>query len=406
MPKRVRSKTTRRKSSQVPGQYLGFSLQATRVLVRLLEAREADWCVSLECFDDVGVETPAGLTIAEQTKSTHGKNPVDDRAPDLWKTFANWLDAIECGDLQLGKTTFEIYVSQPKVGRIVSSFSAANTADEAQSAIASAKRALWGEAPAFPRKDRVPKNIADYVSRVFDADESKLTQVVQSFTYSCGTGSPQDDLKSLFSKALIPTESIEDVIKYAMGWVKEKTDILLEKGKPAIVSVNEFRLSVVSFVTRLNYRRILTTFARDPSPSEIQSNLDLRTYVRQLELIESDDIDKIRAVTDYLKASSDRTQWSKKGLVHDSSFDEFEEGLVRTWSNLKRKVDIQVATSDAVKRGSYLYSECSEHIAKLEGLEVPRHFTPGCFYALADTKSVGWHPDYKSKLKSRQGTVP
>jgi hypothetical protein len=39
-------------------------------------------------------------------------------------------------------------------------------------------------------------------------------------------------------------------------------------------------------------------------------------------------------------------------------------------------------------------------------LEVPRHFTPGCFYALADTKSVGWHPDYKSKLKSRQGTVP
>src|SRR4029453_16301611 len=172
------------------------------------------------------------------------------------------------------------------------------------------------------RKDRVPKNIADYVSRVFDADESKLTQVVQSFTYSCGTGSPQDDLKSLFSKALIPTESIEDVIKYAMGWVKEKTDILLEKGKPAIVSVNEFRLSVVSFVTRLNYRRILTTFARDPSPSEIQSNLDLRTYVRQLELIESDDIDKIRAVTDYLKASSDRTQWSKKGLVHDSSFDE------------------------------------------------------------------------------------
>ena len=120
----------RKKTPQAAEQYLGYSLQTTRFLARLLEA-ESGWTVSLEVFGDVGVENADGHQLAGEVKSTHGGNPVSDRSVDLWKTFSNWIDAVKRGDLQLEKTSFEIYVSQPRTGKIVSSFRDANSLDEA-----------------------------------------------------------------------------------------------------------------------------------------------------------------------------------------------------------------------------------------------------------------------------------
>jgi hypothetical protein len=40
------------------------------------------------------------------------------------------------------------------------------------------------------------------------------------------------------------------------------------------------------------------------------------------------------------------------------------------------------------------------HQQKLQGLEVPAFFTPGSFHALAEEKTVGWHPDYETLLRT------
>ena len=200
-------------------------------MVRLLDA-DPDWLVSLEVFEDIGLEDPQGNRIAEQTKSTGNGNPVGDHAVGLWKTLNNWIDAVESGELDLERTLFEIYVSTPKAGRIVESFSRARTLDEAGTALEEAKHITWGDAPDYPLKRGIPKSIAEYLSRVFDADVSLVSKLIMSFTYRSGTGSPQQELRSLLSKALIPTEFLDDVLKYSLGWVKHETDILLEQKKP------------------------------------------------------------------------------------------------------------------------------------------------------------------------------
>src|ERR1700733_2744590 len=178
-------KRTQRKRPQVPGQYLGFSLQATRFLVRLLEA-DPDWFVSLEVFDDVGLEGPKGQRLAEQSKSALAGNPVSDRGIDLWKTFSNWVDAVEAGELPIEKTLFEIYVAQPRSGPIVKSFSEAKTLDEARQALRRAKTLLWGRPPEYPIKAGLAKTVRSYVTRVFDADELLVSKIIRSFTYSSG----------------------------------------------------------------------------------------------------------------------------------------------------------------------------------------------------------------------------
>ena len=385
--------------SQVPGQYLGYSLQATRFLAKLLEV-EPGWTVSLEVFGDVGVETADGHQLAGEVKSTHGGNPVSDRSVDLWKTFSNWIDAVKRGDLQLEKTSFEIYVSQPRTGEIVSSFRDANTLDEAHTALTKAKNKLWGTAPDFNLKSNVSDTIKPYVCNVFETNETMVCKIIEAFSFACGSGSPHADLKVLMGKKFVPPEIIDATLDHALGWVKKRTDILLEQTKPACISVDTFLSNMTSFVRKYDRRAILASFAKDPDQEEIETDLKLRTYVRQLEIIDCNYDDKIRAVTDFLKASVDRTRWGEKGLVFDSSFDEFEDGLVRTWTNLKRKTDIGLSHEGDIEKGQYLYADCSDHKAKLEGLEIPNHFTPGSFHALSDKEVVGWHPDYKDKLKN------
>jgi len=399
--KRKKSEEERRshkKTPHVPGQYLGYSLQTTRFLARLLEA-ELDWTVSLEVFEDVGVETSDGKRIAEQEKSTYDGNPVSDRAVGLWKTFSNWIDAVERGDLPSEKTSFEIYVSQPKTGDIVRGFSDARSLEEARRAFIKAREKLWGSAPDFDLKSKVSDSIETYVSRVFKADENVICKIIKAFTLTCGSGSPQADLKVLIGKAFVPLEIIDDTLRYAMGWVKVQIDCLIEQKKAASIGVKTFHSEITSFVRKHDRRTILISLAQNPDQEEIEADLKLKTYVRQLEIIGCDYNEKVRAVSDFLRASADRTQWSVKGWVHDSSFDEFENSLVRTWENQKRKTDIIMSSHKHIEKGQYLYSECSLHQAKLEGLEVPSHFTPGSFHALAEKEEIGWHPDYKTELR-------
>jgi hypothetical protein len=117
-----------------------------------------------------------------------------------------------------------------------------------------------------------------------------------------------------------------------------------------------------------------------------------------LELIESEDDEKIRAVSAFFRASADRTAWSKAGLIHETSLEDFEEALVTFWRNRKRSLDLVRKDSSAVDQGRLLYGDCIVHRRTLEGLEVPDYFTPGSFHTLADDEKVGWHPYYKAKL--------
>jgi hypothetical protein len=371
------------------------------MVAKLLDAPSGS-AVSLEVFEDVGTESADGHRVAEQVKSTFDGNPVSDRSVDLWKTISNWVDAVRDGELQIGKASFEIHVSRPVTGEIVRSFSEATSLRDAQAALRRAKDKLWGEAPQYSGRAKVSDGIRGYLENVFDADETLTCGIIEAFSLSCGSGDEHADLESKIGEKFIAPEFRSDVLLHALGWVKSKTDRLVGEQKPAIVSCDEFHHEVTTYLRKIAYRGILESFTRDPNQQEIETHLRLRDYVRQLELIDCDDDEKLDAVRDFLLASVNRTHWSEQGLIHDSSFDDFEENLVRTWKNNRRATHVEAAEHDDINKGRLLYSKCSAHQAKLEGFDVPPHFTPGSFHALSDEGTVGWHPEYKNKLKALQ----
>jgi len=389
--------TPNRQSPHVPAQYYGYSLQTTRLLARLLEA-EPGWTVSLEVFEDVGVEEQDGTRVAEQTKSASSSNPVSDKSVELWKTFANWADAVDSGELVLGKTKFVIYVSPQKNGAIVSSFDDAKTAEDARKALQAARSSLWGLSPQYALKSTVAAELAPYVEKVLGGVDDTTCAMICSFELLHSNGSPHDDLRKTFARLLVPEELIEDVLQFALGWVKEQTDRLIELKLPATISADIFHGKLIAYVRKHDRRSMLAGLARAPDQAAIDAHLRIKTYVAQLDLIEGTDEQKLTAIRDFLQASADRTQWGALGMVDESSFHEYEDSLVRSWTNHKQKTDIALSADTEVNRGQYLYAECCLVQAKLEGLEVPQYFVPGSFHALSDTEIVGWHPDYHKLL--------
>ena len=383
------------------GQALGYSLQFTRLTAMLLDAAAGSTC-SLEVLDDVAEQTADGRIKVGQAKSALTTNPVADRAIPLWKTLFNWLELVRGGHVESSKTVFELYVSRQVEGELITSFHDARSPEEAMSAIRKARERMWGDPPGFIKKRDLPEALGRYVNAVFEAEEDVLVPVIINLRLERGSGSPQEDIEAAILRGPVSEAKVSDIADKMCGWVKRQVDKLLEKGMPAFIARDEFHREYVSYVRRVDRDAILTSFARKPSAEEQKERLP-DVFVQQLDFIEFGFDDKLDAISDFLRSCWDRAFWSKSGDVHEDSFSELDENLLRTWRNVSRETGIEASSRPPVERGKLLHAGCMGHQAKVQGMEPPSHFIPGCFQRLADEKVIGWHPEYIDLLKKAAG---
>ncbi len=389
---------TSRKSAQVPGQFLGYSLQPTRLLSLALDALPGT-TLSIEVFEDVGTVDASGKTVASQTKTALESNPVSDKSVDLWKTFSNWKSAVTSGQLNLATTQFEIYLAKRRSGQLVQLFHDAQTEEAAKAALEKARDVFWGAAPKYPKKKKLAESLAVYVNHVLENPTDNVIGIIKRFNLEVSARNPLRDLRDKVANKWVQPESVEAAIQHAHGWIKEKIDGLILEKKPAALSVDEFVAEMRSYLPRIDFQHMLAAIAGtiDLTEDTIAAE-QLRTYVRQLQLIEGSDEDVIEAINHFLRASAERSEWSKQGIVHDKSFDEYEEALVSFWKNKRKVHAITNKNLTEIERGQLLLADCGLHQQKLQGLEPPPFFTPGSFHALAEDETVGWHPEYKNLL--------
>lgn len=393
---KVKKVPAKRKSSHVPGQTLGYSLQYTR-MTELLLTTPPGTMVSLEVLEDVAEHKPAGGKRLSQTKSALTTNPVADRSPELWKALATWVDTVTTAKLDCAKTIFEFYVSRPVSGGIAEAFSRATTNREALDALQAAREEMWGSEP-YPKRISVADTLKPYVERVLTSPVDVVAAVIQSFRLTCASGSPHADIRTTIAdNQWIRPERVDALAKHACGWVKVTADELLEKKQPAILSRDEFHDYMTNIVRRLVEHNILTSFAPEPTPSQ-KDELRSRLFVRQLDLINLEFEDVCSAISDYFRSVHDRSTWAESGEIHVDSFSDLYRALKRVWKNNSTSIEVQHVKLDPPNRGRLLYSECQKHQQELEGMQPPEHFVPGCFHDLADSLELGWHPTYKKLI--------
>ena len=386
-----------KRKTEVPGQALGYGLQYTRLTQLLLQAPEGSFC-SMEVLDDVAQQHPKKGVRLIQSKSALTANPVSDRAKSLWKTLSNWVEASATWDCELQKAMFEIYVSRPVGGAIVQAFEDAKTLEAARAAIAQAQLELWGEAPGFSLKGTLAEDIAPYVERVFNADPTRLAQIICNFHLTCGSGSPHADVEAIIRSHPVSASKVKDIADHMCGVVKRRVDEQLEAGRPAVIGRDEFAGWYTTYVRKIDRDMVLLSRAKMPGVEESRGLLP-KVFVQQMEIIGMSFDDKLEAVSDYLMAAADRTEWAMRGEVDETSFDDLDLVLRRNWKNKRRAGGIQHADKAEDLQGQALYSECMQLAVTLQAMEPPDHFIPGCLHRLADDMLIGWHPNYEQRLK-------
>lgn len=376
-----------------PGPYLGFSLQPVRLCARLLSASEGD-SVSTERFDDVAIHRADGTHLLEQDKSALSQNPISDWAPDLWNTFANWLETTKRLRLDLAKTDYVLYVTPKKTGATVTALHQARTPDQVEAIVAKLKAELAAR-PTRPA-------CADDLSAFLDADPSLRAAIVVNFTL-ISQSDPLLEIQNHFASSVSPAV-LDDICAAAIGWVFKTADTQLRSGTRAVIAVSDFRTRSRAIIKRQDRDHVLNSVAAEPDTAAIDAEVQRRIYIRQLELIECESDEKLRAASDFLRASTDRTHWSDLGQVDEQSLSEFDDRLERRWKSTKRSVSLQSTSLSETEHGQLLLSECVKPAGdRLQGMDVPPHFPPGSVHALADKLSIGWHPRYKDLLKKPDG---
>jgi hypothetical protein len=381
----------RKRSVQAPGQYYSYSIQTNRMVARLLRCTHGQ-AVSLEVLDDVAV-TGGQEVVAEQSKSGLAHNPVADRSVDLWKSLFNWVGAIRSGALATD-TKFVLYVAQPYSGTIIEKIHGIRRAEDAVSLIAELRDEFWGPAPKRSKKAYLPDTIARYVNGVLEASDDTLSRLFAGVEFVAGKGSPVDDMTPLLTEKPIGASAVEEVLKSILGWTKKRVEKLIEAREPPIITWEEFNQQLIAAARKFDRSELLTPTPVEITGSEVEQELQSRQYIQQLRWIDCTDEDLVRAVNDYLRSSIDRTTWSERGDIVESSFEEFANRLERHWDNRRRLARIELPGRSEPELGQAVLAHCLSVTVPLQGLEVPSYFVPGGYHTLADTFAIGWHPRF------------
>ena len=373
-----------RPKSTAPGQYLGYGLQDIRLCLYLLNSADDDY-VSIEHLDDVAVHRKNGSLILEQSKSATKGNPVYDRSPELWKSFANWASLCSDANVDPNATAFRLYVTPEKSGKIVLRIHSASDQESAS--------AVLDEIKSFRSRGKESTETSGYIDRFLDSGDECCTSIIRNFTLYT-EADPIENICNVLRPTL-PQAVLRQFADAAIGQAKSTADKLIRSGKPALINASNFRKKFQAFVRKHNLSNLLHPTTEPPSDLQIEDYLARSPlFVRQLLAIDCARELMVSAVSDFFRSKADKIKWAADGEVFDESFNDLDDSLIRYHTLHSDEIEDTMAGQDQKLRGRKLYRRCIGARIPLEGRELPLHFIPGAFNSLADELRVGWHPEY------------
>ena len=397
MKKEESSLTTNIDNTHVPDKVYAFMIQSHHMLYELVNCKKGD-SVSVEVFDDVGVEHEDGSKDSIQLKSAlSNRNPVSNKAVDLWKTMYNWMLSVENGDLKIDNVKFVLFINVDKKDSIVEKFNLSKNHTEAVEAWNYARKFFYDETD---KLKAIGKEYKQYVEYFFEYSKKELAyKIIQSFELKKCIDNYSVTVRKEFEKTGIPKDIIDPIYMGIIGWIDVNVTKMAEERRSIVISFDNYEAQLHTLYREHNQRYSLMTHSIEPTDQEVQSELKRqRMYIKQLDIIDCDYTEKVRAINDYLRASIDRTIWAQNNDVSYQNMQSYENRLKRAWDLSRKIVMLEKKEYLPEEQGKLIYYRCLEKEIKMDSVCVPDFFQSGCYHSLSDELEVGWHPKYIEKL--------
>ncbi|MBQ5345024.1 MAG: hypothetical protein J6F33_07505 [Acidaminococcaceae bacterium] len=391
--------------THVPDKVEAFLLQVRHALFELIKATDINCVISVEAYDDVA-SSNNGAVIPMQLKSALSyDNPLANRAVSFWKTLYNWCKYVQDEELVANELKLVVVTSHHiNPGEICLSFFNAKNKHDAEIAWEKAIHLLKQTA----KGDRIAsEECLPFIEYCFDEKNKDIVlRVIELFSLDLHNGTYDEMLRQKFNDQLIPPEYKDVLFLTMLGWVQERVHESTKKNQPAFISKREYSNALLKEIRARGLNANLTAVTERPDAVMTGSEIEKRaTYIRQLELIDAEKEEICLAAADYLSTCAEKTEWAKRGLVTEKSFDDYYDMLIRNWQTSRKIIDLtHNDIKDSRKIGQLIYYDCKKNAAsvRLQGCDVPPFFGSGTLQMLAndpaDSPIIGWHPKYKDLL--------
>ncbi len=378
--------------SNAPGQLLGYSIQFPRALFHLLTCSPGD-SVCVEVLGDVATLKSDGSLLTEEDKSSLVGNPITNKSTDLWKTYFNWIKAINDNEIVVTNTKFVLYCNKSGRPGIVDKFNSAANESQIKAAVEYAKTEL--------SDIDEEHDVWEFYNYVVNENENILIGIIERFEFQLSEGASYDELREELVKKLIPTSQLEFVLDELLGWLQKEILTKIAAKEQAIVSWEEYSRRFSVLFERSRSRELIDFTLRSPLKNEsVNNQLKVRPiYVKQLDIIGMNDDEIITAVSDFMRANINRGKWIESEIIDEDIASDFERKLSAYWDNRRKKINITESDKSEEDRGQLLYLECMAKNETLRDMSPPDSTISGTYHALADCPVLGWHPDWKQKLE-------
>lgn len=258
------------------GQLLGYQLQLQRALIHLLQSGRGS-SVSVEVTGDVAVLLNNGGNIEEEDKSSLGSNPVTDKSTDLWKTFYNWVNALNDGSVDSAETKFVLYTNHAGNKGIVDTLSDARNIEEINACVK--------EVEDLFKSLETSHSIFPYLSRILCYKDA-FKSIVKSFEFIVGGKTGSEEIKNiLYDIILVPQNHVDYVHDELVGWITNSVMTRIADSELAIIPWEEYQSRFLVLFERVRARELID-FTKEYAAEHDEVREQFRVYPKYLEQLQ------------------------------------------------------------------------------------------------------------------------
>ena len=382
---------------------LGYFYQIKYALLVLLShSKELDNPkVRIENLDDIEIEDINTLQLLQTKLHIKNKANLTDSSVDFWKTIRIWSEYINNGTIDLDSTIFNLITTEEiPASSVLHKFKKNITLD---SEVLEVIQVLDRIAIASTNKTNEKAYLA--YQNLSVENKKNLIKRIRILDNSIGITEINNKIKKELIFSTYP-HTIDAFLEILEGWWFRKSIDNLTSNID-FISSSELQLKIANISDSFQADNLPNHFPLqlEITDEEVE-NLKERNFLKQLELIKIKANSKTLklAISDFRRAFEQRSKWLRLHLLNPDEEEEYDLKLHDYWKNIFDIMSDQAedkSLDELTELGKDFYLEqfaktCPQ--IKIREKFNQDYLTRGSYQILADSKKIGWHPNFRDKI--------
>lgn len=382
---------------------LGYLYQIRYALSLLLEAGKdgQEIEIAIEKLDDIDIKKDNGNLRLVQTKHHISPDFLTNACPDFWKTLRIWCANFKSKKFQAENTILAIVTTGTAPDGSIASM---------LRPIAYAKRDIEMAVDQLNKVAQTSENKTnrlayDIFKSLSREEQIVLVECIEVLDNACTIIDLRQKIIHILQYSA-RKENINAVYEHLVGWWDELVIKHLYEKSASYLSHTQLT-NMIDDIREQYYKESLPINVPPPTNiDDIDLEDDQRIFIEQLKLVRIGDRRVKHAISDFYRASTQRSKWIRDLSIPITELEVYDDKLFCEWDRIFAIMEEDLAdeTGEEIvsKKGREFYEVIMKLNFHIRTRCTEEFITRGSYHMLANQLRLGWHLHYEDLLSQLQ----